>query len=174
MDVANCLDEHSSSSACRIINRITWLGIQQHNHQSYNCSRRVEFSSILLGQIGKLLNKVFVCVSHYIRRVILIADCDFRHMLQKILEPIIIEDVFISPICIIKTGEQASQCFRICTLYTGHGFHDCFANVCRGISDIIPMATIRNHKAVIFRETCVFLIATGSSKCSRIFFVMNI
>lgn len=152
INVMNSFNEHSTSSAGRVINSFTRLWIHQHNKQLYNRTRCIEFTSIFLRKVRKFFNEEFVSISHYISRVIIVSYFYFRKMLYKIFKSGIIKLCFISPVSIIKTTEYSRKRIRIILLNAGHGINNRFTNIFRLFSNIIPMASFWNYKTMIFRK----------------------
>ena len=56
----NGLDEHARGAAGRVVRCLALFWVEDVHHQSDHASRRIELARLLVGQVGKPLDQVFV------------------------------------------------------------------------------------------------------------------
>ncbi|MPM94381.1 hypothetical protein SDC9_141527 [bioreactor metagenome] len=95
-------------------------------------------------------------------------------MLNKVFQSFICQLCFICPCNIIEAGEYTTKSFWIGTLNAIHSLNNYLSNILTSISQVNPMATFWNYKAMIFIKSCKFLITTGSFQCILGFFIVHV
>lgn len=56
----NGLQQHAARAASGIVDGLTFLGVENVHHQTNNRARGVKLAGLLVGEVGELLNQVFV------------------------------------------------------------------------------------------------------------------
>src|SRR6266699_3051044 len=64
--MVNGFEQHTTSAAGGIVDGFAFLWIKDTNHQADNTARRVEFTSFLVGGVGKFLDEIFIGLTEYI------------------------------------------------------------------------------------------------------------
>ncbi len=118
-------------------------------------TRRIEFARFLVGEIGKMLDKVFVRLTQQVRIHIAVGKVILRKVFNQIDEQPVGELILIAPLSIAKYSVQvflvglfnSAQCIFNGKSYVGSGF-----------SYIFPMTAFRDNKAVKLRKRSIFLV----------------
>ena len=84
LHIPDCFNQHTTGTCGGVIYCLTGLGCKQHDQQFDNGTRGIEFTGILLGEVGELLNQEFVSIAHDIGGVITVTDLQLGHMLYKV------------------------------------------------------------------------------------------
>ena len=163
-------NQHATGTTSRIVNSISSLWIKNFNQQLNYCTGSVELTAGLLCNFSKLLDKVFIRVTHDIGRIVAVAHMDGRQVFNQIFQHFIGELVLIGPVCIIKAAEHTLQLLAICGFNSGHSIDDCDTDILGHIANILPMAAIGNYK----RMYIFFLKEECSSFAVLLFYILSL
>gem|GEM_PF-3664468 len=76
-------NQHATGTACRIVNRISSLRIMNFDQQLNYRTGSVELAAGLLCNFSKLLDKVFISITHDIGRIVTVTHMDGGQMFKK-------------------------------------------------------------------------------------------
>ena len=170
----NGFDEHSTRAACGIIYSFSGLGVQKVHHEFDDWSRRIEFTGVLFRQVRELLYQIFVAVAHDVGGIVSVAHPNERHMLHKILQPLVRQLILVSPCGVVKGAENARQGIRICFFNSSHSLYDGFSYILADAAHIFPMTALRDNEEIHTLPLSVFHIAAGELHSFRILLVINV
>jgi hypothetical protein len=85
-DMVQRFEKHAAGPAGRVINGFSGLGRKDSNHQRDHGTRSVEFTSLLVGQVGKFLDQVLIGLTENVRLAVLIAQVERREVFDQVLE----------------------------------------------------------------------------------------
>ena len=105
-----------------------------------------------------MLDQVLVGLAQHVRVHLFPTQSIEGKMLYQINEELVRELVFIAPLGIT---ENAGEKFLVGLLYTAQGLFDSQTDIGAGFPNILPVAGIRDCKAMHFRQGSVFFIALG-------------
>jgi hypothetical protein len=75
-DIVQRLEEHAAGPAGRIIDGFPGLGRKDADHQRDHGARGIELTGLLVGEVGKFLDQVFIGLAENVRLAVLIAQVE--------------------------------------------------------------------------------------------------
>ena len=170
-DMVQRLEEHAAGPAGRVIDGFPGLGRKDANHQRDHGARGIEFTGLLVGEVGKFLDQVFIGLAENVRLAVLIAQVKRREVFDQVLEQRVRKAVFVGPLGI---AEDAVQGVRVGLLDAAHGLLERMADIGALGPDIFPVAALRNLEPVVLRELGKFHIAVGLIQGHGILLVIDV
>lgn len=170
-DMAQRLQEHAAGPACRVIDGFPGLGRKDANHQRDHGARGIEFTGLLVGQVGKFLDQVFIGLAENVRLAVLITQVERREVFDQVLEQRVRKTVLIGPLSI---AENAVQGIRVGPLNAAHGLLERMTNVGTLDPNIPPMTALWNLEAVVLRELGELNITVGLFQGNGILLVIDV
>ena len=149
-DVVDGLQQHAAGAAGRVVDGLALLGIEDVDHQAHDGARRVELARLLVGEVGELLDQVFVGLAEDVRLRGLVAEADAGEVLDQVAEQGIGQPILVGP---LGVAEDAVERFGVGLLDAAHGLLERLADVGRDRAHIAPVAALGNLEAVVLRET---------------------
>jgi hypothetical protein len=170
-DMMQRLEEHATGPAGRVINGFPGLGRKDANHQRDHGARGIEFTGLLVGQVGKFPDQVFIGLAENVRLAVLITQVERREVFDQVLEQRVRKAILVCP---LSVAEDAVQGVRVGLLNAAHGLLERMADIGAPRPNIVPVAALRNLESVIFGELGKFHVAVGLLHGHNIFLVIGI
>lgn len=81
-DVVDGFQEHAAGTASRVVDRFPLLRVEDLDHQPDHRARRVKLASLLVREVGELLDQIFIRLPKDVRLGGLVPEADSREVLQ--------------------------------------------------------------------------------------------
>ena len=117
-DVLHCGQQHTAGATSGIIDGLDLFGVEHVDHQPNHAAGRVELTGLLVGDVGELLDQVFVGVANEIGRDVLVPQRERGKVLDQILEQCVRQTILVRP---LGVSEHAIKGVRVCFLDATHG-----------------------------------------------------
>ena len=164
-------NKHARATTCRVVNRFSWFRSQHFCHQMNDRSVCVKFLRCMAAVVGKLFNQILVALAELIFWTVGNRKRFCTEVLYQILQKAIRQPVFIGPGPITKNSLQFAG---ICFFDLTEGINNSLSNIFRYSSDIFPVCSLRNNKAVVFLPFQRICIAVEFFQDLHTFFIVNI
>ncbi len=142
-------EQHTAGAAGGIVDGLALLGVEDLDHEPHDAARGIKLAGLFVGGVGKGLDQIFVGIADDVVAHNAVAEQERREMLDEILEQIVGEAFLVGPLGI---AEDAVKMILIGPLDAAHGVGDGCADVCGGLADVVPMATLGDLEAVLIGE----------------------
>ena len=157
-NVVECFEKHAPSTACRVVDGLPSLRVEDVHHEANDGPRCVELTCFLVGEVGELFDEVFVGLAENIPRCRLIAKIDGGEMLNEVAKQRIRQPILVGPLRIAK---DAIELVRVGLLNGPHSRLQRLADIVGGLPHLEPVRVLRNLEAVILRVRSESLIPAG-------------
>ena len=168
------LDEHTTTTAGRVIDRLAWLGIENTNKQTYHRTWCIELTSLGLRVIGKLLQQHFVGIAHQVGRIGIVAKIASGKVLDEVANLAVSKDILVGPFLAREHTQHSIEGIRVGQFYLAHGTDYGCAKVFRALAYILPVTAVRYVETMLLRQHRIIHIATALLQCSLHLFVIYI
>jgi hypothetical protein len=158
-------------AACRIVDALAFPGIEDVHHQPHDRARGVKLARLLVRQIRKLLDQVFVGLAENVGLRRLVAERDSRKTFDEIAEQGVGQALLVGP---RRIAEDAVKRFRIRFFDAAYGLLQRLTDIGCNHTNVAPVAAFGNLKPVVLGELCVFLVIARFRQRRRIFLIMDI
>src|SRR5215212_10131693 len=96
------LQQKNAGSYCWIIDVILFVRLEYVHNEPFNFSWSIELPTLLAGIGRELLDKVFICISEYVRAEIVLSKLMLTKVINQLLDGFIREAVAICEVQVIK------------------------------------------------------------------------
>lgn len=145
--ISNTRNQHSGTSACRVIYRLSGLRFQNLSHQMYDRAVSIELLRGMAAIISELFNQVFVPLTELIFWAVSDRKRFTAEMLYQIFQKGIGKTIFIRP-CTV--AENAVELVDVSLFYGMKGIDYGKSDIFRNFSNVFPMVAFRHDESMKF------------------------
>ena len=138
--------QHATGTAGGVVDRLTFLGVEDLDHHPHHAARGVELASLVAtGDVGELAHEVLVGVAQDIGVDGVVAELDRREAFDHVLDQLVGELLLVAP---VTGAEDAGQSVGVDPLDLLHGVLEGGSDVLGGGANVAPVATVGNVELV--------------------------
>ena len=174
-------NKHASRAACRIVDRLLRLGLEDVDHQFDYRAVRVELLRGVPGIVGELADQMFVCLAHLVGRTRLDRKVQLREILDQPGNRLVRQDVLVAPDAAVAEypfkaldTAPADNAARIRLFDADPGRRQRLADVRRDVPDVLPVAALGDCEGVVLRRIAREVLVPGLRQSPLVLFLVHV